>query len=72
MTGAKFRILLWLKTPDDFTHHMQGESLAMISSRHGLRQPAVFWTAFIDFRGPLEKDGFWTAVYYIDSFWTAY
>ena len=32
---------------------------------HGLSQPAVFWTAFIDFRRPLEKDGFWTAVYYI-------
>ena len=26
---------------------------------------AVFWMAFIDFRQPLEKDGFWTAVYYI-------
>ena len=35
-------------------------------------QPAVFWTAFVDFRRPLEKDGFWTAVYNIDGFWTAY
>ena len=34
-------------------------------------RPAVFWTTFIDFRRPLEKDGFWTAVYYTDGFWTA-
>ena len=26
---------------------------------HGLSQPAVFWTVFINFRRPLEKDGFW-------------
>ena len=25
---------------------------------------AIFWIAFIDFRRPLEKDGFWAAVYY--------
>ena len=35
-------------------------------------RPAVIWAAFIDFRRPLEKDGFWAAVYYIDGFWTAY
>ena len=33
---------------------------------HGLSQPAVFWTVFINFRRPLEKDGFWSAVYYIE------
>ena len=32
--------------------------------------PAIFWMAFIDFRRPLEKEGFWVVVYYIDSFWT--
>ena len=30
--------------------------------KHGLSQPAVFWTVFIDFKLPLEKDGFWAAV----------
>ena len=40
--------------------------------KHGLSQPAVFWTTFIDFRRPLEKDGFWAAVYYIDGYWTAF
>ena len=29
-------------------------------------------TTDIDFRRPLEKYGFWEAVYYIDGFWTAY
>ena len=33
-------------------------------ANHGLSRPAVFWTAFVDFRRPLEKD-FWAAVYYI-------
>ena len=28
----------------------------------------VFWTDSLDFRRPLEKDGFWAAVYYIDGF----
>ena len=36
---------------------------------HGLSQPTLFWTAFIDFRRPLENDGFWATV---DVFWTAY
>ena len=47
-------------------------SLSLSAVHHGLSQPAVFWTAFIDFRRPLENDGFWAAVYYIDGFWTAY
>lgn len=33
--------------------------------------PAVFWMACFDLRWPVEKDGFWTGVYCIDTFWTA-
>ena len=36
-------------------------------AERGLSQPAVFWMAFIEFRRPLERDGFWAAVYYIDG-----
>ena len=35
-------------------------------------QPSFGLPKVIDFRRPLEKDGFWAAVYYIDGFWTAY
>ena len=42
----------------------------MITADHGLSQPTVFWTAFIDFTRPLEKDGFWADVYHIkDNIW---
>ena len=45
-------------------------ALASQSVSQPVSQPAsqpVFSTAFVDFRRPLEKDGFWTAVYYVSS-----